>query len=275
MNTLSDTTGIQNPIFKILQSQKNFQSNFQNPNQINPNSLIPAQNQIGNNGMNQIQGQVNVNNPQQQPIINPGINQGLGQNNNFIGQMGFGNNNQIIPQQNGVNNPMGMVNQINPNIPQQQPINQINPQFLGNNGMINNNSFQQMILQQQMVQQQINAAQEANKKAQINQILNNMIQGTGNNSPVNQSSQQGFSVIFRVGGNAGQGFNSIIIQCLPNEKVSEMIEKYRARSGDWDPTKTFTFNAKRLAPSLTLAEAGISNNANIFVSSIQDIIGAM
>ena len=66
MNTLSDTTGIQNPIFKILQSQKNFQSNFQNPNQINPNSLIPAQNQIGNNGMNQIQGQVNVNNPQQQ-----------------------------------------------------------------------------------------------------------------------------------------------------------------------------------------------------------------
>ena len=43
--------------------------------------------------------------------------------------MGFGNNNQIIPQQNGVNNPMGMVNQINPNIPQQQPINQINPQF--------------------------------------------------------------------------------------------------------------------------------------------------
>ena len=46
MNTLSDTTGIQNPIFKILQSQKNFQSNFQNPNQINPNSLITAQNQI-------------------------------------------------------------------------------------------------------------------------------------------------------------------------------------------------------------------------------------
>ena len=66
-----------------------------------------------------------------------------------------------------------------------------------------------------------------------------------------------------------------MIQCLPNEKVSEMIEKYRARSGDWDPTKTFTFNAKRLAPSLTLAEAGISNNANIFVSSIQDIIGGM
>ena len=274
MNTLSDTTGIQNPIFKILQSQKNFQSNFQNPNQINPNSLIPAQNQIGNNGMNQIQGQVNVNNPQQQPIINPGINQGLGQNN-FIGQMGFGNNNQVIPQQNGVNNPMGMVNQINPNIPQQQPINQINPQFLGNNGMINNNSFQQMILQQQMVQQQINAAQEANKKAQINQILNNMVQGTGNNSPVNQPSQQGFSVIFRVGGNAGQGFNSIMIQCMPNEKVSEMIEKYRAISGDRDPTTTFTFNAKRLAPSLTLAEAGISNNANIFVSSIKDIIGGM
>ena len=27
---------------------------------------------------------------------------------------------------------------------------------------------------------------ETNKQAQINQILNNMIQGTGNNSPINQ-----------------------------------------------------------------------------------------
>ena len=134
MNDLTDTTGVQNPIFKIFQNQQNSQQKVQNPNVLNPNSLNPIQipnNPSVNNGINSMQGPNNIINPQQ-PIINAGINQMPGQYNP-IGQMGFGINNQIIPQQGGSNNQVGMINQINPNI-QQQPINPINPQIIGNNG---------------------------------------------------------------------------------------------------------------------------------------------
>ena len=290
MNDLTDTTGVQNPIFKIFQNQQNSQQKVQNPNVLNPNSLNPIQignNPSVNNGINSMQGPNNIINPQQ-PIINAGINQMPGQYNP-IGQMGFGINNQIIPQQGGSNNQVGMINQINPNI-QQQPINPINPQIIGNNGMINNNNntmqqlMQQQLIAQQNLQQQMIAAQIANKQAQINNILNNMGQGAGINNPVNssnpinqsqQQSQPGINVNFRVTGEAGQETASIMIQCMPDEKISAIIERYRAKSGDNSPTKKFTFNAKNLVPSLTLSEAGISNNANIFVRDTKDIVGGL
>ena len=65
-----------------------------------------------------------------------------------------------------------------------------------------------------------------------------------------------------------------MIQCLPNEKVSDIIHRYRAKSLDNDPTKKFIFNAKALDPSLIAAEAGLYNNANIFVVSTKGIKGA-
>ena len=179
-----------------------------------------------------------------------------------------------------------MINQINPNI-QQQPINPINPQIIGNNGMVNNTMqqlMQQQLIAQQNLQQQMIAAQIANKQAQINNILNNMGQGAGINNPVNssnpinqsqQQSQPGINVYFRVTGEAGQETASIMIQCMPDEKISDIIERYRAKSGDNSPTKKFTFNAKNLVPSLTLSEAGISNNANIFVRDTKDIVGGL
>jgi len=58
-----------------------------------------------------------------------------------------------------------------------------------------------------------------------------------------------------------------IYGCYPEQKVSSIIEQYRSKSGDHDPSKKFIFNAKNLSPNLTLAEAGISNGANIFVVS--------
>ena len=127
----------------------------------------------------------------------------------------------------------------------------------------------------------IAAQAQANKQAAMNNILNNM--GQGNNAPVNQGSEQnqpqqqsggGFSVIFRASAETGPASAPIMIQCMPNEKVSTIIDRYRAKSGDKDPTKKFIFNAKNLAPSLTLSEAGIANNANIFVVATKGIKGA-
>ena len=64
-----------------------------------------------------------------------------------------------------------------------------------------------------------------------------------------------------------------MIQCMPEDKVSDMIEKYRIKSGDRDTTKKFIFNAHALNPSLKLIEAGITNNANVFVVVTKGIKG--
>ena len=56
-----------------------------------------------------------------------------------------------------------------------------------------------------------------------------------------------------------------MVQCMSDEKVSEVIEKYRMFTGDRDPTKKFIFNARPISQTLTVAETGLTNNANIFV----------
>ncbi len=143
--------------------------------------------------------------------------------------------------------------------------------------------MQQNMMAQQMLQQQMMQAQ---KQAAMNNILNNMqnpgvssIPGQDTNSmPTAGSSAQpqgqGFSVIFRASGATGQASAPIMVQCMPNDRVADVIEKYRNKANDRDDTKKFIFNAKNLAPSLTVAEAGITNNANIFVVATKGIKGA-
>ena len=65
-----------------------------------------------------------------------------------------------------------------------------------------------------------------------------------------------------------------MVQCMPDDKVQSVIDKYRNKAGDHDPSKKFIFNAKNLSPSLTVAEAGIANNANIFVVTTKGVKGA-
>ena len=93
-------------------------------------------------------------------------------------------------------------------------------------------------------------------------------QAENNNEDINQNN---ISVIFRVSGNTGDSSEPLMIQCRADEKVSAIIERYRTKSGDTDPTKKFIFNAKNLVPTMTVGEAGISNNANIFVVATKGI----
>ena len=65
----------------------------------------------------------------------------------------------------------------------------------------------------------------------------------------------------------------VTIQVRAEEKVSEMIEKYRSKACDHDMHKEFIFNSKQLNPSLTVQEAGITNLSHIFVYSTQGIPG--
>ena len=117
--------------------------------------------------------------------------------------------------------------------------------------------MQQQMMQQQMMQQQMI---QAKLEAQMQNILNK-----------NKITE--FDVIFRQSGATGQASAPIMVQCMPEEKVSEVIEKYRNKSGDRDTTKNFIFNVFALNPDLTAVEAGLHNNATIYVVATKGIRG--
>jgi len=122
------------------------------------------------------------------------------------------------------------------------------------NNNINNNNFLQM--NEQMIQQQIQLQQQmmAAQQAKMQNILENI------NHP------DYIKVYFRVSGE-GQDFPPVDVDCFPNEKVSSIIEKYKNKSNiNEEGYKIYyIFNAKNLNQNLTVAEACITNNANVFV----------
>ena len=73
--------------------------------------------------------------------------------------------------------------------------------------------------------------------------------------------------------NSSQYSSALEIQCNQEEKVSELIQKYRIKSGNYAQNIKFIYNAKNLNPDLTLAEAGVINGANVFVVTRCDIKG--
>ena len=128
---------------------------------------------------------------------------------------------------------------------------------------MNNNQFQQQMMQFQM-QQHMQAAQQAqNMQNQMQNILSqNQFQPP---KPID--------IIFRVSGATGQESAPIMVQCMSDEKVSDVIEKYRNQSNDRDMTKKFIFNAMPLNPNLTVAEAGMEEGSNVFVVVVHGVKG--
>ena len=58
-----------------------------------------------------------------------------------------------------------------------------------------------------------------------------------------------------------------------DEKVSSLIKKYRNLSDDRNDIRKLIFNAKNLSPNLIVAETGITNNGNIFITKSEHIKG--
>ena len=63
----------------------------------------------------------------------------------------------------------------------------------------------------------------------------------------------------------------IAIKCNPDDKVSDIIERFRNKTNDRDDNNKFIFNAKNLNKYLSVAEAGLTHNANIYVLKSQRI----
>ena len=201
-------------------------------------------NQMNMNNMNMM----NMNNMNMNPMnmnnnMNPMCMNGIGMNNNMnnMNQMGMNNMNQM-----GMNNiqmsfnPMMQMNNIN------------NPMMANAMNVMNQMPMQEM----------------ANN--QINVLNNQVSQFQNQNQGLNQ--QQGILTLKFFRTDDLQNF--ISIQCTVDDKVSDVIEKYWNKAGYKDPTAKFIFNTKNLVPELSVAEAGLINNANIQVVSTKGIKGA-
>ena len=191
------------------------------------------------------------------------MNQNMGNqfDANMINQNSFPMNNPMMSQ----NMNMGQGNMMNQNMNMGQG-NMMNNQMNDMNGMMMN----MMNFNNQNLPMNQFAAMMGNMNTQM---ANNNFGNQGNfqnNNAQNQNDYGGINVHFRIEGRKDE----IVIQCLPDERVSELIKRYRTKTGDDDITKKFIFNAKALNESLSVAEAGLANNVNVFVVRTKGIKGA-
>ena len=190
---------------------------------------------------------------QGRPMMNNSMNQNQGLNMNSMNNM---MNNQM-----NMNNQMDMNNQMN----LMNMNSQFNPMMM-NPMMMNNNMGN-------MGTGMMNAAMNFNMNNQMMPNMGNNMGNMGNNQPQQQQpNNQNISVYFRAGLNGENG--SIMIQCSLDDKISDLIDRYKAKSLQDVSQKKFIFNARELNKNLKVAEAGLNDGANIFVVNTEGVKGA-
>ena len=205
-------------------------------------------------------------------------NQGFGmnQNMNMNNGMGMGMNNGMNMDMNNMNN-MNMMNGMNMNNGMgMNNMNMMNGMNM-NNGMGMNNMNMFNMMGNNMQGQQQNMAGMA--QGMLNNFQNNQMFQQNPQTPVQQNSNF-INLHFRVGGQQlqqiqpqGEQAREIIVQCTLEEKLRDIVQKYRNKSLD-NEEKKFVYNAKNLDLSLSAAEAGLIDNATIFVLNTKNVKGA-
>lgn len=293
-NLLTDTEFV-NPLNLIKTTKtKKLPNNFVfNPNNNAPNSLI---NQIPkiipiNNNRNDINPMVdprysgiNANsmishNKSNQILINSSNN-----SQNLFSNMGLNQssqnsmNNQLLSQQ----QQMTQQNTISQMMQQQMAQKQMLQQHLMNKLMAQTQILQQQMMQQQMAQQQMlqqqMMSQQMKKQQQILQNLSSQNMQNNSQNQLNSNSLQMddnnyILVLFKIRG-VGEIDNLIAVQTELYGTVDSLIEEYRNKTGDYEPSKKFIFNARELKLNQTCAEAGLCNNSIIHVIDTRNVNGA-
>ena len=196
---------------------------------------------------------------------------------NFPNGMGGGFNNPMM------NNPMNMMNMMNM---MQGMGTMAGMGNMGNMGMMNPSNLQQQqemmnnyLMQQQMVlqnqQNMANMINQANNQQQFNQNMMQQQQIMNNNPNMNNPQNPNFiTILFKLQMTNGIDLEPFSIQCTLNDKVSDVIQKFRTKVQDFDTKhEKFIFNAKRLCETLTVAEAGMGNNSIVYVINDKDLEG--
>ena len=251
-NDFGDTTGMQNPFFNLL-SQGNNNNNLEDTGLTNPIFRIMKQYNANNS-----------NNLGDSTMINPYFgNMNQGQNlDEMLNEM----SKVLLNLQSDMSKVMTGINQLNlliSNIQKYRANNSMNNNMMGNdmnNNMMNSNNMMNNNINNMM-----------NNFNNMNNLINNNINNINpmmSNINMNMNQYQNIpkiiNVFFRETGNDSNKI-PIMINVKENEKIQDIIQKYREKSSNYDINLKFIFNAKELNLSLTVAEAGITNNANIFV----------
>ena len=126
--------------------------------------------------------------------------------------------------------------------------------------MMNNNQNGMMMINAQNMQEMNQSMMEQLKKQQ--KMMDELRQKTS----------EKITIFFRVSSFFGLKNNVISIQCQLNEKVSEVIFKFRMKSGIiFNEGEKYIFNAKNLNGDFTIEESGLWNNCNVFVIKTKGI----
>ena len=207
------------------------------------------------------------------------INNPIFNNNNFNNQMNqnsFQGQNNMNPMMNQMGmNPM--MNQMGMN----QMMNQMgmNPMMnqMGMNPMMNqmgmNPMMNQMLYQMTMSPMGNMANNAENLINNNNQQQNNgNFDQSGNNQQQEDFSPNYITLTF-IKNNEGSSQRKVEVQCTLDDKVGEVIKRYRTKADDHNQNEKFIYNAKKLNFDLTVREAGLINESKIFVMVTEGIVG--
>ena len=271
---------------------QNFNMGANNGFNMNNKGFEMAANNMGfNNNINNCMGMNNMGN-------NNNMNNGMFMGNNCMNMGNMGNNCMNM-------NNCGMGNAMNNNgmllgnnfMNNNNICNMMNNNF-GMNPCMNNNMNMNMMANIQAIQLYQNFVNLQNAVYQqnlqkLNEINNQNIQPQVQNQsqiqtplqpiPQEDYKSRGFiNLYFRQSENPtnpqlvtndSKTPNAIMIQCHLNDKIADIIEKYRTKSGDREG-KFFIFNAKKLILTLTAAESGLNDFSTILVLKTKNVKGA-
>ena len=208
----------------------------------------------------------NMQNPKKDIMNNPMIDN---MNNPMIDDMKNPmkdnmNNPMINNYLNNMNNPMMDNNLNNMNNPMMD--NMKNPMMDNNLNNMNNPMMYNMMKNDNL--------QNIMKDMLSNfQILNNNMKQFSNHD--NEENEKIITVIFRTQNNYYLEGKLISIQCNLEDKVSDVIRRYRNKTGHFEERyEKFIYNASKLNENKSVIENGICNNSVIFVISTKAVIGA-
>ena len=193
---------------------------------------------------NSFQNQGNQGNQFMNNNYNQGMNQS-GMNYQLMnpGMMNMGMNNPMTNSgmnQMGMNNPMMNQGMMNMGMNNMNNMNMM--QAAMNMNMVNNNNLQNM---------------------------NNMNMGNPSSSKMNN---QYINVDFIMGADEDNG--KIMIQCSMDDKIQDLIDRFKTKSQEDVSKKKFVFNARALIPTKTVRESELVDGAKIFVLETKGIKGA-
>ena len=104
----------------------------------------------------------------------------------------------------------------------------------------------------------------------INPIINSRI-SDDNNIIINSNDVEQINILFKYQNYAE--IRKINMQCILDEKISNLIKRFRIKINDFDSLLVFVFNGQRLDSNLTIAQARLRDRSVISVLNFQYVQG--